>query len=693
MKNMLDETFVPRDQNGFIIPMVGPGGTDLSGNPLYYPIIPSRADGPIEPMLFAEDFEPGGKFYGKVTYAPGFYNGPLGMDESGRCHTFDFSKIVYTEPEHQLQALSQNCTSLPEGARPAAGELSNALARQGITPSVDIESRSELYLRDGNGQPRRICNCLVQVERLVRRVRQGTGSFSIALKLTRQKPFRKATHHCILVEQDDLDSLGDVIREHCPWFTLAAETRNAGALLSEFVRDQLDGVPCGSVLYDPGWQIVNGQRMFVHNGLDAGENILVDADREFFCEPGISPAEAFKNALRLADVGNWAVTVPLLLNALLGPLFSLFKDAGVSPGFVVFLHGVSGSLKSSLAKVLYNCFKNTRFNTFRDTAAAIDVSIGEHRDQMLLVDDFQPAVSAADGSAMRKTLEHLIRLFGDEIGKKRSNSRANATYGSRAHGSCLITGESLAGSYSSLLRCVQVHIARGDIDGEKLRVYQDNPALWGSNYAPMLAWVGKNWEQLKGRVARTFHQKRAELAAVTKELRLIDAGSVLITVADVFLEYGLACGGLDYNTRVIYMDQWTAIIAELIQVSDNTASGEDVVNIVQSALANAQLTGALKIAPSMEDFVVGEDGFLAGGKLWLDRSAFHRAFAQYCRNLQITCVQGDAVLAELCAKGLLVRDEETGKNSYLKRSGVIPALGKRLRMLAFELAVLDQVKE
>lgn len=692
MKN-IDKALSLRDQNGHMIPMVGPAGTDLSGNPAYYPIIPPRPDGLIVPMIFEDDFEPGGKYADGLTYAPGFYNGPLGIDESGRCHTIDFSKLVYSEPEQQLQTLSQACTSLPEEARPAAGELSNALARQGIIPTVDTNVRGELYLPDGNGQPRRICNCLIKVERLIRSIRHGTGSFSVSLELTRQKPCRQATHHHILVEQDDLDSLGDVIREHCPWFTLAAETRNANALLSEFVRDQLDSVPCGSVLYDAGWQIVNGQRMFVHNGLDAGPDILVDTDREFFCDPSISPAEAFKNAIRLADVGSWAVTVPLLLNALLGPLFALFKDAGVTPGFVVFLHGVSGSLKSSLAKILYSCFKNTHFNTFRDTAAAIDVSVGEHRDQMLLVDDFQPAVSSADGNAMRKTLEHIIRLFGDEIGKKRSNSRASATYGSRAHGSCLITGESLSGSYSSLLRCVQVHIARGDIDGEKLRVYQDNPALWGSNYAPMLAWVGKNWEQLKGRVARTFHQKRAELAAVTKELRLIDAGAVLVTVADVFLEYGLACGGLDCSSRVNYIQLWTTVISELVQVSDSTASGEDVVNIVQSALANAQLTGALKIAPSMEDFVVGEDGFLAGGKLWLDRSAFHRVFAQYCRNLQITCIQGDAVLAELCAKGLLVRDEEAGKNSYLKRSGVIPALGKRLRMLAFDLTVLDQVKE
>lgn len=57
---------VPRDAANRKQPMVFAGGTDGEGRPLYFPILPPENDGSRAAMDFEEDFQPGGKYYGKV---------------------------------------------------------------------------------------------------------------------------------------------------------------------------------------------------------------------------------------------------------------------------------------------------------------------------------------------------------------------------------------------------------------------------------------------------------------------------------------------------------------------------------------------------------------------------------------------------------------------------------------------------
>ena len=65
----MDNALTPRGENGLISPMVFHGGTDGCGKPLHYAVVPNDNS----PMIFDDDFRPGGKFYGKITYHPGFF--------------------------------------------------------------------------------------------------------------------------------------------------------------------------------------------------------------------------------------------------------------------------------------------------------------------------------------------------------------------------------------------------------------------------------------------------------------------------------------------------------------------------------------------------------------------------------------------------------------------------------------------
>lgn len=64
----------------------------------------------------------------------------------------------------------------------------------------------------------------------------------------------------------------------------------------------------------------------------------------------------------------------------------------------MWLHGRTGTRKSTLAKMFANVFNrsNDSINcSFEDTVAAIEVKASEYKDSVLIADDYKPAQTAA----------------------------------------------------------------------------------------------------------------------------------------------------------------------------------------------------------------------------------------------------------------------------------------------------------
>ena len=685
----VDEILAPRDEKGLLQPMEFAGGTGIDGKPMHYPWLPPLPGGQTVGLLCPEDFVPGGIYFGCVQYVPAFYNGFWGVMPDGTQQWMDFSKVVYVDPRYMMPTLQEKIQTqgLPRSAIPVAEQIVSTLLAQGIGAAVEEEPEEDvLYLPNGKGLKERICNCLLKVLALRRVVAGEKTSFEVELELTRRKPLRKTMSETVCVPLEEVERLDDVLGEKFPWFHLATETHAAGSRLSEYIREQLDEVMVKVVFRSPGWQAMGDGYIFVHDGLPDTEEMIFDCGKAILQDASLDSRGAFLCALDILKIGKKEVVLPLLLVALLGPLYRLFKEADCTPRFCAYLYGLSGSLKTSLAKVMYQMYPRQQHNSFRDTAAAVDVSIAEHRDRMFLMDDFQPAVIAAEGAAMRKTLEHVVRLFGDDIAKNRSNSHATATRGNRPGGSCLITGESVGGSYSSLLRCVLIPITRGDVDGEALRIYQENHALFTSNYAFMLPWVGRHWAVLQEKIRREFPGWRDTFGRVTAEPRLADAGAVMMLAGEIFLRYGISCGGMDERTMENILAEWRCVLEELLSHTTYMAQDVDVVKVTQEAIAFGLDTGALKVAADVMSYQAGLDGFYTADRLWLHPAAFQRVVRQYCAENQVTCLREmKALLAELYRRGVILRDEEAGKESYLKRCPSMPALdGRRPRMIAFD---------
>lgn len=678
----LKDVFAPHDKNGLIHPMIRDGGTDLEGNPCYYPVLKQHPDGLVEPMIFGEDLRAG-----RITYEEGWCGKPFGVMPDGHTEPLDLSAVQFTNPLLNLPQILRglNIFPIPAEVLPTARKVGDHLLEHGIVSPPELGSDEEdgLYVSVPKGGRCRLCNHNILVKALRCVNDNGQISYEVELQVIRRTVLGQKKEYVVCVPQSDLENLADYLSDMVPSFALASETPRAAQLLAEHLRNQLDDVPRITIFKRSGWNQYEGRHIFVHADVPAFSNAKAECGQTIVAED-MPPDIAFREAIGILGIGKLSVLLPLMLTALAGPLFKLFADAGYVPRFVTYLYGLSGSLKTAVSLVFYRFFAGQRHSTFRDTGAAIDVVVGEHRDQMLLVDDFQPAVVATDGANMRKVLEHLIRRYGDGIAKKRSNSRATAAYGRAPRGSCLVTGESMSGSYSSLLRCLLVPISRGDIDGQLLRRYQERPGLWTTNYIYFLPWIGANWDRLMEKIRTEFTSLRSYFSSVTSEPRLADTGAVLMLVSEIFLVYGVDCGALNGDCIQHTLEEWRAVIEALLDTTTDAAQDLDVVELTRDSITGAVADESLKIAPDINSFVGKLDGFFHKDLLWVKPRSMERVLQQYCSDNQLSSVRGTkAVLPELYKRGIITRDEESGKNSFLKRSPQIPALETRLRMIAF----------
>ena len=229
-----------------------------------------------------------------------------------------------------------------------------------------------------------------------------------------------------------------------------------------------------------------------------------------------------------------------------------------------------------------------------------------------------------------------------------------------------------------------VPITRGDILPERLREYQELPALWSSNFVYFLPWVGDNWKRLTELIRQDFQSWRLTFSQATTEPRLADTGAILMLVGKIFLEYGVFCGGIDTATAATLIAEWTTILQRLLSASTDSAQDLDVAELAREAVGASLASGSLRLAPDITSFAVGLDGFESDTRVWIYPTSLARILRQYCDSASAVCPRTlNAVLPELCHRGIIIRDEEASKKSFLKRAPLVPALEKRPRMICF----------
>lgn len=132
----------------------------------------------------------------------------------------------------------------------------------------------------------------------------------------------------------------------------SGETK-AEKIVEEEFRKKTRGIRIIRCYTDAGWQKINGTMQYVHDDCDVcnGKVIMTGLNLPSFQCEDIQLKKWINKALHLYDEPVAMST--MFLFAFSGVMYRIFAECGHEPHFLLFLNGKTGSMKTTLAKILY----------------------------------------------------------------------------------------------------------------------------------------------------------------------------------------------------------------------------------------------------------------------------------------------------------------------------------------------------
>ena len=495
----------------------------------------------------------------------------------------------------------------------------------------------------------------------------------------------------ITIGATDLDNIIKVIQSNIPICTVTPTVLKASTLISNYVREQIMDLRQKTYVQRTGFLQFGEAWVYVHDGaVPPDPSIVFNTGRFIPDDRRVTDVEAFHNAMDFLKIcSKDELIIPQFLLAHLGVLFQLFKAAGKTPRFVTIMTGRSGSLKTSMSLVLFKLFHNqgqTPTASFRDTETALEIKLGELNSSVGIFDDFAPpAADQLRSKATREKLEAIIRYVGDHVSKSRSNTQLGKAKEFIPSGVALVTAEDIFGSHSSLLRCLVLSISKGDIDGAKLRRYQNSPNMIPTHMSRFINWVGLYGDRIVEMIHEEYHTHKFD--RIVTELRLIDTAETLLMTARIIATYGIECGAMDYSSAQNFYQRCYNALCTAITASEAMSKEANPCIMYLTAFFDLCERGEIKLASDITLYN-GElhDGFLCADCAWVDPHSTYAKVRHYHSKLntifplsekQLNTHLGDAGLIAVSHEN---RDSGT-KKLYTKKS----SLPSRKRMMVIDI--------
>lgn len=312
-----------------------------------------------------------------------------------------------------------------------------------------------------------------------------------------------------------------------------------------------------------GWRKINDKWAYLHAGGAIGaDGVTVDLSSEGNLSRYELPTigneiEAARMVLNLLNVADYKITVPLLALAYLSPLCEPLRLAGHEPDFVVWVQGMTQSMKSSFSAVVLNHFgkgftKNNMPASFKDTYVNTDRKGFLLKDSLLVVDDFHPSTSKAESQKMHSMAQKILRAWGDRIGRGRGNIDGSIRQTYPPRGMCLVTGEDLPEvGQSGMARYFLVKIKRGDLNKAKLTELQNNTELLTQNMANYIDWLRPQIDDIAKVAGRGLGELRdAFTQCHNLDGRMPETLAFLSLGFEMFLRYSEFIGAITTEQRL-----------------------------------------------------------------------------------------------------------------------------------------------
>jgi hypothetical protein len=294
-----------------------------------------------------------------------------------------------------------------------------------------------------------------------------------------------------------------------------------------------------------GWRKIGTQWIYLHAGGAIGSQVQVEPhkrlDRYVLPEKTDNLIDALKASLSLLELTPREITIPLLSQVYLSPLCEPLRLAGIEPGFLMWLFGPTGSMKSTLAALFlshYGNFDNKSLPTsFRDTATSLEAVTFGCKDSLLVIDDFYPANSYREKEKLENIAQQLTRAYGDRTGRGRATSNLTARASYPPRGMALATGEEMPSGESTMARHIILEMSTRTVRKDKLREAQAQRTLLGQAMRGYLEWLSPQLDSLPEKLLLLFNQLRDRAQKEGRHPRLPEAAALLYLGFNRFLEF------------------------------------------------------------------------------------------------------------------------------------------------------------
>ncbi|MDI6710853.1 MAG: hypothetical protein QME76_09295 [Bacillota bacterium] len=545
--------------------------------------------------------------------------------------------------------------------------------------------------RDGPPVILPLCNFTARVERQISRD-DGSGEaamvFSISGTLADGRPLP-----ALAVPAEQFGGMAWPLR----WGVNAVVSAGMGAKerLREAVLLLSAGASHERVFTHIGWRQLDGRWVYLHAGGAVGANgeaLTVDPEsealRRYVLPLDGDPREGMRASLELLHLAPMEITLPLWAAVWRCPTACLLY-----PTVVLWLHGATGSFKSTLSALFLSHFggpfaASDLPASWISTDNTLERQAFLCRDALLVVDDYAPESHPREAAALDKRVNRLVRQIGNRCSRGRLFADMRQRPETPPNAPVISTGEQLPLAVGSVAaRILPVRCERDAVDLDRLSRAQAQAGLLPQAMRGYLEWLAPQMDTLRHELPARFAELRAK-AQVDGHARLPEAVAHLMLGAELGTRYAQEIGSLSEAEADALREASWEIFLELAREHANTMANErPALRFIRTLDAIfMQGLGHLKDratgGPPQDaehwgwkdaagDYVPGGPplGWADDGGLYLNPEATWRAVSEYLRAAGGFPLRERALREALAREGILIKDEGGRTTRSLRMDG------------------------
>jgi hypothetical protein len=325
-----------------------------------------------------------------------------------------------------------------------------------------------------------------------------------------------------------------------------------------------DDIPSATVYTHTGWREIDGQWCYLHgNGAvvpvvptvpgSPTVEIRLDGAAAGFRLPAPPTSADLRAAIR-ASLGLLDGLVP---DGVAFPLLATVYRAPLGgTDYALWLSGHTGTQKSELAALAQQHYgadmaRSRLPGNWSSTDNALEGLAFTVKDAILVIDDFAPPASRADGDRQHRTAERLIRGQGNSAGRQRMRADGTLRPPKPPRGLILATGEDVPRGHSITARLGVVAVQRGDVKLPRLSECQRDAAAgrYAGAMAGFVAWLAPRYAELRAGLDAERVELRDRFVDQFPHARTPDIVANLLIGLRYLLRFAEGVGAIDRHQR------------------------------------------------------------------------------------------------------------------------------------------------